>query len=53
MRRFRSCVQGTGGSNQERIPEVTIAIIIVVCIVLAILAFLLPRLSRHPAEGRR
>jgi len=30
---------------------VTIAIIIVVCIVLAILAFLLPRLSRHPQRG--
>jgi Family of unknown function (DUF6411) len=30
---------------------VTIAIIIVVCIVLAILAFLLPRLSRHPQKG--
>ena len=29
----------------------TIAIIIVVCIVLAILAFLLPRLSRHPQRG--
>jgi len=29
----------------------TIAIIIVVCIVLAILAFLLPRLSRHPQKG--
>jgi hypothetical protein len=30
---------------------VTIAIIIVVCIVLAILAFLLPRLSHHPQRG--
>ena len=29
----------------------TIAIIIGVCIVLAILAFLLPRLSRHPQRG--
>ena len=29
----------------------TIVIIIVVCIVLAILAFLLPRLSRHPQKG--
>lgn len=29
----------------------TIAVIIVVCIVLAILAFLLPRLSRHPQRG--
>ena len=29
----------------------TIAIIIVVCIVLAILAFLMPRLSRHPQNG--
>ena len=29
----------------------TIAIIIVVCIVLAILAFLLPSLSRHPQKG--
>ena len=29
----------------------TIAIIVVVCIVLAILAFLLPRLSRHPQRG--
>ena len=29
----------------------TIAIIIVVCIVLAILAFLLPGLSRHPQKG--
>jgi Family of unknown function (DUF6411) len=30
---------------------VTIAIIIVVCIVLAILAFLLPRMSRHAQRG--
>ena len=29
----------------------TIAIIIAVCIVLAVLAFLLPRLSRHPQRG--
>jgi hypothetical protein len=29
----------------------TIAIIIVVCIVLLVLAFLLPRLSRHPQRG--
>jgi Family of unknown function (DUF6411) len=29
----------------------TIAIIIVVCIILLILAFLLPRLSRHPQRG--
>ena len=29
----------------------TIAIIVVVCIVLAILAFLLPKLSRHPQRG--
>ncbi len=29
----------------------TIAIIIGVCIILAILAFLLPRLSRHPQRG--
>lgn len=29
----------------------TIAIIIAVCIVLAILAFLVPRLSRHPQRG--
>ena len=29
----------------------TIAIIVAVCIVLAILAFLLPRLSRHPQRG--
>ena len=29
----------------------TIAVIIVVCIVLAVLAFLLPRLSRHPQKG--
>lgn len=29
----------------------TIAVIVVVCIVLAILAFLLPRLSRHPQRG--
>ncbi len=29
----------------------TIAVIIVVCIVLAVLAFLLPRLSRHPQRG--
>jgi len=29
----------------------TIAVVIVVCIVLAILAFLLPRLSRHPQRG--
>jgi len=28
-----------------------IAAIIVVCIVLAVLAFLLPRLSRHPQRG--
>ncbi len=34
-------------------PPMTIAIIVVVCIVLAILAFLLPRLSRHPAARRR
>jgi hypothetical protein len=29
----------------------TIAVIVAVCIVLAILAFLLPRLSRYPQEG--
>jgi Family of unknown function (DUF6411) len=29
----------------------TIAIIIAVCIILLILAFLLPRLSRHPQRG--
>jgi Family of unknown function (DUF6411) len=29
----------------------TIAIIVVVCIVLLVLAFLLPRLSRHPQRG--
>ncbi len=29
----------------------TIAIIVAVCIVLLILAFLLPRLSRHPQRG--
>ena len=29
----------------------TIAVIVVVCIVLAILAFLAPRLSRHPQRG--
>ena len=29
----------------------TIAIIIVVCVILAVLAFLLPRLSRHPQRG--
>jgi hypothetical protein len=29
----------------------TIAIIVVVCVVLLILAFLLPRLSRHPQRG--
>jgi hypothetical protein len=29
----------------------TIAVIVGVCIVLAILAFLLPRLSRYPQEG--
>lgn len=29
----------------------TVAIIIAVCIVLLILAFLLPRLSRHPQRG--
>ncbi|HYH60306.1 MAG TPA: DUF6411 family protein, partial [Solirubrobacterales bacterium] len=29
----------------------TIAVVVVVCIVLAILAFLLPRLSRHPQRG--
>ena len=29
----------------------TIAIIVVVCIVLAILAFLLPKLSHHPQRG--
>jgi hypothetical protein len=29
----------------------TIAIIVAVCIVLAILAFLLPRLSHHPQRG--
>jgi hypothetical protein len=30
---------------------VTIAVIVGVCIVLAVLAFLLPRLSRHPQRG--
>jgi hypothetical protein len=30
---------------------VTIAIIIAVCIILLVLAFLLPRLSRHPQRG--
>ena len=29
----------------------TIAIIVAVCIILAILAFFLPRLSRHPQRG--
>jgi hypothetical protein len=29
----------------------TVAIIIAVCIILLILAFLLPRLSRHPQRG--
>lgn len=29
----------------------TIAIIVVVCIVLLVLAFLVPRLSRHPQRG--
>jgi hypothetical protein len=29
----------------------TIAIIVAVCIVLLVLAFLLPRLSRHPQRG--
>ena len=29
----------------------TIAIIIGVCVILAVLAFLLPRLSRHPQRG--
>jgi hypothetical protein len=29
----------------------TIAVIVVVCIVLLVLAFLLPRLSRHPQRG--
>ena len=29
----------------------TIAVIVGVCIVLAVLAFLLPRLSRHPQRG--
>jgi hypothetical protein len=29
----------------------TIAVIVVVCVILAILAFLLPRLSRHPQRG--
>jgi hypothetical protein len=29
----------------------TVAIIIAVCVVLLILAFLLPRLSRHPQRG--
>lgn len=29
----------------------TIAVIAAVCVVLAILAFLLPRLSRHPQRG--
>jgi hypothetical protein len=29
----------------------TIAIIVAVCIILAILAFLLPKLSRHPQRG--
>jgi Family of unknown function (DUF6411) len=29
----------------------TIAIIVAVCIILLILAFLLPRLSRHPQRG--
>ena len=29
----------------------TIAVIVAVCIVLLILAFLLPRLSRHPQRG--
>ena len=28
-----------------------IAVVIVVCIVLAVLAFLVPRLSRHPERG--
>jgi hypothetical protein len=30
---------------------VTIAIIVAVCIILAVLAFLLPRLSRYPQRG--
>jgi Family of unknown function (DUF6411) len=30
---------------------VTIAIIVVACIVLAVLGFLMPRLSRHPQKG--
>jgi hypothetical protein len=29
----------------------TIAVIVAVCVILAILAFLLPRLSRHPQRG--
>lgn len=29
----------------------TLAVIIVVCVVLAVLAFLLPSLSRHPQRG--
>lgn len=29
----------------------TIAIVLAVCVVLAILAFLLPKLSRHPQRG--
>jgi len=29
----------------------TILVIVAVCIVLAVLAFLLPRLSRHPQKG--
>lgn len=29
----------------------TIAVVVGVCIVLAVLAFLLPRLSRHPQRG--
>src|SRR5687768_6242117 len=44
----------TGGSQGSRPEEgslVTIAIIVGVCVVLAVLAFLLPRLSRHPQRG--
>jgi hypothetical protein len=35
---------------QEETPMV-IAVVVVLCVALAVLAFLLPRLSRHPQNG--
>jgi hypothetical protein len=46
-RRQTECGPTAAGST----PPMTLAIVITFCVLLLILAFLLPRLSRHPERG--